>query len=136
MHYHILRDLSEYATLAFIARNLLLVFQYRRLRHHSTSGKGTLRWRRSVRISWLLAELLLQLEEKDEFFVDGCVSLSKDLSLCCQRVSFADVTSRWTVSALLLARVDACKVLTDAVGPGGLVAAVCVFLFSPPLHGY
>lgn len=28
---HILRDLSEYATLAFIARNLLLVFKYRHL---------------------------------------------------------------------------------------------------------
>ena len=46
------------------------------------------------------------------------VSLTKDLSLCCQRVRLAGVKSEWTVSALVPARVDACKVLTDVVDPG------------------
>ena len=57
-----------------------------------------------------LAELFLQFKEKGEVFVDGTF-LTKYLSLYCQRVRFAGVTSKWTISALVPARVDALKIL-------------------------
>jgi hypothetical protein len=47
------------------------------------------------------------------------VFLTKDLSLFRQRVILADVKSKWTISALVPARVDAFKALTDAVDPEG-----------------